>query len=53
MSDITLTYYGSVQQDGALKLPGAKIRKEVAHFADQPAEDDPYKDFPIPDDLMW
>jgi uncharacterized protein len=21
--------------------------------ADQPAEDDPYKDFPIPDDLMW
>jgi len=20
---------------------------------DQPAEDDPYKDFPIPDDLMW
>lgn len=21
--------------------------------ADQPVEDDPYKDFPIPDDLMW
>lgn len=21
--------------------------------ADLPAEDDPYKDFPIPDDLMW
>ena len=21
--------------------------------ADAPAEDDPYKDFPIPDDLMW
>ncbi len=21
--------------------------------SDQPAEDDPYKDFPIPDDLMW
>lgn len=21
--------------------------------ADEPAEDDPYKDFPIPDDLMW
>ena len=21
--------------------------------ADVPAEDDPYKDFPIPDDLMW
>jgi len=38
MSDITLTYYGSVQQDGTLKLPGAKIRREVAEFSGKEIE---------------
>lgn len=32
MSEITLTYYGNVTIDGALKLPGAKIRSEVRVF---------------------
>ena len=38
MPEIILTYYGRVEQDGALKLPGAKIRKEVAHFAGKEIE---------------
>jgi uncharacterized protein YaiL (DUF2058 family) len=40
---------------------GERIRSRVPEAivvwntpaADAPAEDDPYKDFPIPDDLMW
>lgn len=38
MSEITLTYYGRVEQDGTLKLPGAKIRKEVHEFAGKEIE---------------
>ena len=38
MPEIILTYTGKVEQDGTLKLPGAKIRKEVAHFAGKEIE---------------
>ena len=38
MRELTLTYYGKVEQDGTLKLPGAKIRKEVQHFAGKEIE---------------
>lgn len=38
MSDATFTYYGNVTLDGALKLPGAKIRKEVQVFAGKEIE---------------
>lgn len=38
MSDLSLTYYGRVEQDGTLKLPGAKIRREVAEFAGKEIE---------------
>ena len=38
MSDIKLTYYGRVEQDGTLKLPGWKIRKEVREFAGKEIE---------------
>lgn len=38
MTDITLPYYGSVTEDGALKLPGAKIRSEVRVFAGKEIE---------------
>ncbi|MBI2379648.1 MAG: DUF2058 domain-containing protein [Gammaproteobacteria bacterium] len=43
------------------KVAAEKIKERDESFivlwnlpaADAPAEDDPYKDFPIPDDLMW
>lgn len=38
MSDLTLTYYGKVEQDGTLKLPGAKIRREVSEFSGKEIE---------------
>lgn len=38
MQNLTLTYYGRVEQDGTLKLPGAKIRKEVQEFAGKEIE---------------
>lgn len=38
MSTPTLTYYGRVEQDGTLKLPGARIRHDAKAFAGQEIE---------------
>lgn len=38
MTDATFTYYGNVTLDGTLKLPGAKIRREVIEFSGKEIE---------------
>lgn len=38
MKNISLPYYGRVEQDGTLKLPGAKIRQEVKVFSGKEIE---------------
>ena len=38
MSDVKLTYYGAVTSDGQIKLPGAKMRREMAAFSGKEIE---------------
>ena len=38
MTDLKLTYFGRVTDDGEIKLPGAKMRKEAQHFAGKEIE---------------
>ena len=38
MTDLKLTYFGRVTDDGEIKLPGAKMRKEAQYFAGKEIE---------------
>ena len=47
--------YDVVPADVAEKIRARDVSSVMAHRASEPefAEDDPYKDFQVPDDLMW